>query len=113
MTTTTTTKATHGGFGAGKPAYRYIRATDKLPGLYETDGTPAMAKVKIFNPTGNLTWFIVEYDEASGDCFGMVHGDYREMGYFNIREIAELRGRFGLKMERDLHFTPCPVKDLA
>lgn len=61
--------------------------------------------VKLFTPDANCTWLIseiVHLDEAFGLCdLGM---GLPELGYIHIPEIAALRGRFGLPVERDLHF---------
>jgi hypothetical protein len=31
---------------------------------------------------------------------------YPELGYISLAEVAAVRGPFGLKVERDLHFKP-------
>lgn len=90
------------------PAHNYIRATDKLPPLYAQDGKgdSAVAYVKLFNPMGDGTWFITEYDPASREAFGLtyMHGD-SELGYVSIPELESIRVR-GVRIERDLHFRP-------
>lgn len=90
------------------PAYRYIRKTDKLP-VSEAPG--GLAKVKLFDPCGSWTWFISEYDPATGNCFGLVDGFEKELGYFNINELAAVRNRMGLPLERDLHWMPRPLSE--
>lgn len=61
--------------------------------------------VKFFNPVGPATWLISELDEdniAFGLCdLGM---GCPELGYVCLTEMSELRLRFGLRIERDLHF---------
>ena len=32
-----------------------------------------------------------------------------ELGYFSLAELKEIRGRFGLPIERDRHFEPCTL----
>jgi hypothetical protein len=62
---------------------------------------------KFFNPTGAGTWYATEYDPKSWTFFGYVSifGDWNdEWGYFSLDELASYRGRFGLGIERDLHF---------
>ena len=65
--------------------------------------------VKWFNPSGQATWWVYSMDK-NGDCFGvaqMFDKDSREMGYFNIHEIAKLKcPPFGLPIERDMYYTP-------
>lgn len=38
----------------------------------------------------NWSWYLVEYDEATGDGFGLVAGDFPEWGYFNVKELQAL-----------------------
>ena len=96
-----------------KPAYRYIRESDKLPtievGLFEE---PAMARIKIFDPTGLWTWYINSYDPDTRIAFGFVDGFELEYGEFSMEELCEARGKLGLPLERDLYWTPCPMKDI-
>lgn len=88
-----------------RPAYRYIRATDKLPTV-APDGTE-VAKVKLFNPTGAGTWYLASYDPDTGIAFGVADLGYGpEAGDIYIPELVEFRGRFGLPIERDLSFKP-------
>ena len=62
---------------------------------------------KFFNPTGAGTWFATEYNPIERIFFGYANLGDREMaelGYFSLDELQEYRGRFGLGIERDLHF---------
>jgi len=64
---------------------------------------------KFFNPQGAGTWYATEYDEARRCFLGFVSifGDHcDEWGSFSLDELESYRGRFGLGIERDLHFTP-------
>jgi len=92
-----------------RPAYRYIRHSDHLPRL--DDDSPAIARVKLFNPTGIGTWYIAAYDPATREAFGAVDLYEFELGYFSLAELTAFRGRFGLPLERDLHWTPRPLVD--
>jgi hypothetical protein len=96
-----------------RPAYRYIRESDRLPGLDVEDDPYPMARIKLFDPTGSWTWYIASYDAASRTAFGMVHGHEHELGYISMEEIVEFRGRMGLPIERDLHFKPVPLEEVA
>lgn len=65
---------------------------------------------KFFNPTGAGTWYATEYYPESREFFGFVSifGDHNdEWGYFSLVELESYKGRFGLGIERDLHFEPC------
>ena len=71
--------------------------------------------VHLFNPTGAGDWYIYEYNEDTQIAFGYVsifndHCD--EFGDFAVWELQEYKGRMGLGIERDLHWTPQPLKEL-
>lgn len=84
-----------------------------LPPTYKTDSKPLAQKkviIKFFTPWTNYTWFVFEGDPVkdengnlTGDWefFGMVHGQEQELGYFNLSQLTEINGPFGLKVERD------------
>ena len=98
-----------------RPCYRYIRAADNVPAVGETEGN-SQAIVKLFNPTGPQTWYIAEYDADTREAFGVVDlgpGFEPEMGYISMAEIVGLRCRFGLAVERDLHWAPRPLAELV
>jgi hypothetical protein len=62
---------------------------------------------RFFNPTGAGTWYATEYDPKHRIFFGYVSifGDWNdEWGHFSLHELESFRGRFGLGIERDLHF---------
>lgn len=86
----------------------------RTPNLGTTDGQGknAIAQAKFFNPVGDGTWFMTEYDPETQEAFGMVvmHGE-SELGYFSIAELANVRLRFGLGIERDRSFDPIPLRD--
>jgi Protein of unknown function (DUF2958) len=70
--------------------------------------------VKFFDPSGSWTWFATEGERQSdGDFlfFGRVDGFEREFGYFSLRELESVRGRFGLGIERDLSFKPVALSE--
>ena len=71
-----------------------------------------MIKVKLFDPTGSWTWYIIEYNEDTRHAYGLVEGFERELGTFDMQELVDFRGRFGLPIERDLYFTPCRVSEI-
>ena len=63
--------------------------------------------VKLFNPCGGATWLLTEIDPddetvAWSLCdLGM---GFPELGTVSLTELSAYRGRFGLGIERDLHF---------
>ena len=78
----------------------------KIPALHSGTNT---AYVKWFAPWTNWSWLVMEYDPQTGDCFGFVEGLEKEFGYFNIKEIENLKGPYGLKVERDMWFDSTEV----
>lgn len=81
----------------------------KLPNMYETEDTPTQDKVvhvKYFCPWNHWTWYGVEYDPEFRTFFGYVVGHDNEWGYFDLESMETVTGPFGLKIERDLHWTP-------
>jgi Protein of unknown function (DUF2958) len=86
----------------------------KIPKLYETENLEIEDKiihVKLFTPWSNWTWYVIEFD-GQDQCFGFVKGHDAEFGYFSLAELAKIEGPFGLKVERDRHFTPTQVGDM-
>lgn len=85
----------------------------KVPPLYGQDGKgqEAIAYAKFFNPCGAGTWYMSEYDPKTGRAFGKVVLHETELGYFSIPELESIRLMAGLYIERDIYFTPTPLKD--
>ena len=85
----------------------------KLPPLYGQEGVKdAVAHVKLFDPCGRSTWFILEFDGADV-CFGWAivgNSLMGELGYFSLGELERVRGRLGIGIERDLYFSPKPLR---
>ncbi|MEX2140589.1 MAG: DUF2958 domain-containing protein [Pirellulales bacterium] len=82
----------------------------QLPPLYASEGqSDPIARLKWFTPDSSWTWYVVEYDPAQRLCFGLVIGHERELGYVSLDEILEVRGPYGLPIERDLYFEPKPL----
>lgn len=70
----------------------------------EHDPYPA---VKLFTPDAGATWLLSELDPANPDiAFGLCDLGLGtpELGSVSLSEIASVRGKLGLPVERDLHF---------
>ena len=66
-----------------------------------------LALAKLFSPYSNWTWYITELDPETGQCFGLVEGFERELGYFDLSELAETTVFGGVPaVERDLYWEP-------
>jgi len=81
-----------------------------VPKLYATENVDdPIAHLKLFTPDSSWSWFIVEHDPHDRLCFGLVVGHERELGYFSLAELEDVRGPMGLPIERDLHWKPTPL----
>ena len=80
---------------------------------YDSDGHPLASPpdfrpvVKLFNPCGGGTWLFTEIHEDD-TLFGLcdLGMGSPELGYASLAEIQSVRLPFGLRIERDRHFTP-------
>lgn len=77
--------------------------------LYSQDGkgNDAVVIAKFFLPGSGFTWYVTEAEKQSnGDYmfFGYVEGLESELGYFTLSQLQSVRGRFGLRVERDMYF---------
>lgn len=64
--------------------------------------------VKLFTPDAGATWLLTELDPDDEDiAFGLcdLGLGYPELGSVRLSEIASVRGKLGLPVERDLYFT--------
>jgi hypothetical protein len=84
-----------------------------LPPLYAQDGRgdDAVAHVKLFLPGTGWTWYLTEYDPDDDLGFGFVVGPSPELGYISLRELRDLKTRFG-GVERDRHWKPRTLREV-
>lgn len=70
----------------------------------EPDPVPLL---KLFNPCGSATWLASELDADGDTLFGLSDLGFGspELGSFSLREMAAVRLPFGLRIERDEHFS--------
>ena len=70
----------------------------------ETDHWPV---VKLYTPDAQCTWLLTELDEDGDTLFGLADLGMQcpELGYVSLAELESVRGKLGLPIERDLHFT--------
>lgn len=73
--------------------------------------------VKLFTPDGSATWLLTELNPDNPDlAFGLCDLGLGspELGYVSLSEIASIRGRLGLPVERDRWFSSrTPLSVLA
>ena len=87
----------------------------KLPSLRSTENLkPEQVDVvvKFFTPWSDWTWYAVEYNPDCKLFYGLVDGFDKEVGYWGLEELEEIKGPFGLKIERDRYFDPVPLREL-
>lgn len=85
----------------------------KLPKRYSQENNPDPIVIcKFFTPWGNWSWYMIEYDPEERIFFAYVEGFENEMGYVSLDELEAIRGFGGLKVERDLWFTPCKLSEV-
>jgi hypothetical protein len=82
----------------------------KLPRIATNGSMSKFAVVKFFTPWSNWTWYGTEYNPEERIFFGCVEGFEREWGEFSLDELESIKGPMGLKIERDMYWTP---KELA
>jgi len=98
-----------------------IRETLPALGAQDGKGGKAVVYVKYFTPSSNWTWFAISGEPVLSESgseidfrfFGLVFGHEKEFGYFLLSELEEVRGPVGLPIERDLHFKPATLEQIA
>ena len=84
---------------------------EKIPALYANENVAdydsVLVPVKLFSPYANWTWYVTEWNAETGECFGLVDGFEKELGYFDLTEMAEATVFGGVPaVERDLYWEP-------
>ena len=92
---------------------------NKLPTLDETAQTPISELTvywKLFNPCGSGTWYIYAYNPDEKIAMGFANlGDpvMAELGTVDINELEKIQiPPFGMKIERDMGFSPMPLQEV-
>ncbi len=84
----------------------------RIPALYTTEhDEDPFVWVRYFTMWSSWTWYATEFD-GNDLFFGYVKGDYPELGYFSLSELESIQGPWGLKVERDLYFTPLRLSEV-
>jgi hypothetical protein len=86
----------------------------QIPPLYSQEGKggKAVIHVKFFTPDSSWTWYATEFD-GQDLFFGLVEGQFKELGYFSLSELESAKGPMGLHIERDLHWNPTRLCEIA
>ena len=85
---------------------------NQIPDLYETERTiNPTCHIKIFTPDSIFTWYIIEVSkEDKHTCYGLVKAFESELGYFSLKELETIKGSLGLRVERDISFSPTALE---
>ena len=82
--------------------------------MYSQDskGDNAIAVCKFF--LQGYTWYVLEADKNGDDYefYGIIVGQFAELSYFTLSQLKNVRGKWGLGVERDRGFNPTKVKEL-
>ncbi|XQM33789.1 hypothetical protein DFLDMN_000599 [Cupriavidus sp. H19C3] len=85
---------------------RFLLLANGRESLDNPDFDPAPV-VKLFTPDAGATWLLTEIDPDDHDhAFNLcdLGLGMPELGWVSLQELATVRGRLGLPIERDLHF---------
>jgi|TARA_R100000278_G_C5442226_1_gene154106 hypothetical protein len=85
-----------------KEIIKKLQSNNKLNDVALAKAEPVC---KFFTPHSNYTWYPFSMDE-DGYCFGLVSGAAVEYGMFHRSELENYVGPMGIRIERDLHWTP-------
>lgn len=93
----------------------------KIPAIGSQDDVfDPMVICKYFDPTGSLTWYVMEgedREDGTYEFYGYVAGDFPEFGYFTLRDLETakqgLRGLKAVPIERDIYFTSCRLSEIT
>lgn len=103
------TQVYNAGVGRGRMLLLTRENRAALPPLYANEKiADPIVQVKFFNPVGSWTWYALEFDGVD-TFFGLVVGHEAELGYFSLSELAGLKLKWGMGIERDRHFPPTPL----
>lgn len=99
---------------SARAAYTYVPKSSDIPNIgagYAPQSEPdPVVHIKLFDPAGGWTWYLIEANPETGEAYGLVDGFEDELGYIDLNEIAAAKqGQRGLKalpIERDIHWTP-------
>jgi hypothetical protein len=73
----------------------------------EDEGFDPVPVVKLFTPDAGATWLLTEIDPGDLDrAFGLcdLGLGWPELGWVSLVDLAAVRGKLGLPVERDLSF---------
>jgi len=93
-----------------------IKAAKNYPPYSQEDlGEDSIVWLKFFDPCGRYTLYVTEANLEIGEFFGYcvsaLGADCDEWGYTYLAELESVVGRFGLGIERDMHWKPVTIRE--
>jgi Protein of unknown function (DUF2958) len=84
----------------------HVKALRANAAQRNTPGYDPKPVVKFFNPCGAATWLFAELEGDGDTMFGLcdLGMGTPELGYASLAELSAIRTRFGLGIERDMHW---------
>jgi len=89
-----------------------------LPALYsQEDVKDPICKLKFFTPDSSWTWYIIEgQKQEDGDWVFLSKVVSHlcpegELGYVTLAQLKEVRGSFGMPIERDMYWDDTPLSE--
>lgn len=80
----------------------------------DVEGGDLKPVLKLFTPDAQCTWLLSELDpDDHNTAFGLADLGlgFPELGWVWLPEVRNLRGKYGLPVERDQHFEPNGTMD--
>jgi len=98
-----------------------IRENLPLLGSQQSMGGQAKVLTRWFTADGSLAWYITEGSarrDTDGKAvdyllYGLVEGPCKKLDYFWLSDLETVRGPTGLPIERDLHWRPKMLQEIA
>lgn len=88
----------------------------QLPPLYATENEEDQTIIAhFFSPMGKGDWYVIEgeeQDDGNYMFFDLVDLLCKEYGYFSLKELENIQLPLGMKIERDLYWTPKKVSEI-
>ena len=71
------------------------------------EGKDTKPVLKLFTPWGGATWLISEIEDDGDTMFGLcdLGLGHVELGYVSLNELKSIKGKFGMRVERDMYFS--------
>src|SRR5690242_18052620 len=88
---------------------------DKIPPLYRTRAeADPMVWVRFFSPVLNWRWYVIEAEQVDRVLifYGWMAHAAEPAGRLIRSDLASMRAYFGIVIERDTDFVPCPLSQV-